>query len=781
MTANPSIHHSMLTRRIAEDQSRIIVDAVTQSAQPPAMPDWRPFAEAILSALKGSTWAGRQVPLPATVEEPADRTADGTLAEAASKHGESAEGDGRPFDDIEGLLAQIDAEATFGPPIPDRAPVAEAPAMMWRPKIATLLAAVRLAATFGSATALSEVIGTHGAITVLATGSAALDQTVQKALEHLVAERSLWPGMQGRAVVTQAADAVRSGGADRHRTLGALSERVRDAIEAGEPVVLITPVAGTAPRDLRELELRVITLMPLDRTMLAVLLDQAYPGQGAATALLALPATARVSRLDPDRASLALRAVSAKGAVQAIAKALSPAPVEGAGWAEFPLPLSVRSPLEQLVTDLRDWKEGRMIWRDVTRGLLLVGPPGSGKTQIARLIGQEADVAVVAGSVGRWSAESSRSSDMIRAMRAAFAQAAEQAPAILFIDELDAFGDRARKADHNSAYTDYIVTALIDMLDGYHGHEGVIVVGATNHLAKLDRAIIRAGRFDRILTLPYPNIELLPQALRWHLGPDLSEADLSGVARRALGMSGADIAAAVRAARGRARRERREVGMADLTEAIASARPPLPEGLRRIIAVHEAGHAVVSTATGLGRVSMAAIGHDGGVTQASVAPTGQDRAAIEAHLAVILAGRAAERLIIGKVSAGAGGDQSSDLATATRLAAALEASWGLGASLIWQGPVEGVENRLRDDAGLRARVEVHLRNAELRAIRILDANRELLEEMAGNLAAEGVLSGSALDALLRRVTPEAPRGNSARMGEAVYPDGVPPTHRSGPG
>ncbi|MFV1877635.1 hypothetical protein [Nioella sp.] len=171
--------------------------------------------------------------------------------------------------------------------------------------------------------------------------------------------------------------------------------------------------------------------------------------------------------------------------------------------------------------------------------------------------------------------------------------------------------------------------------------------------------------------------------------------------------------------------------------------------------MHEAGHALVSAATGRADVAMLAIQSDGGVTATSLHRTGEDRAAIEAQLAISMAGRAAERLLLGQVSAGSGGDPGSDLATATRLATALEASWGLGSTLIWQGSVEGIEARLRDDTGLRARVETHLRNAETRASRILTAHRALLEEMASALETAGVLSGPELAAFIARVRREA--------------------------
>jgi hypothetical protein len=728
-------------------------------------PDWLPFALEILAVLEGNSWAGWRVTLPAkdSADEacdparayPADdaaplSSAPKTRRDAdAARHAEWSLGDS-----VDDLLDQIEQATEFGPVLPPCPPAGPAPATVWRPKAATLLAVVRLAASFGSATALATELGTNGALTLLATGSAALDQTVRKMLEQVVADPSVWRAALSAPDLLYAVDAVKTGSPDRHRTLGAYSDRMRDALEMGRPVVLITPVAGTAPRALRDLSPKVITLKPLDHEQLSVLLDLAYPGQGAADALAALSTDARVSRLDPDRATLALRATDPETAVTAIAEALCPAPVEGAGWAAFPMPDKVRAPLEQMISDLHAWQDGKISWSDVARGPLLVGPPGSGKTQLARLIGQEAGIAVVAGSVAQWSSESARSGDMIKAMRAAFATAAEQAPSLLFLDEIDAFGDRNRKADHNSAYTDFIVTALIDQLDGYHGHEGVIVMAATNHPEKLDKAITRAGRFDRILRLPHPDHTLLPQVLRWHLGADLAEADLTGVAQAALGMSGADIAAAVRAARGRARQARRALALADLTDAIHEARTPLPKSLRRIVAVHETGHAIVSAATGHADVAMLAIQSDGGVTATSLHRKGEDRPAVEAQLSISMAGRAAERLLLGQVSAGSGGDPGSDLATATRLATALEASWGLGSTLIWQGPIDGIEARLRDDTGLRARVETHLRNAETRASRILTAHRALLEDMAAALDAAGVLAGPQLAAFLARVRKE---------------------------
>lgn len=726
----------------------------------PDAPDWRGFAAAIFATLEARppTWAFTEVIVPVSARA-ADADADKAAAVAPAATPEERQAEAESLDateTLDELFARLDGDSASVDRVQAPGP---ATVSIWRPKVAALLAVLRLAKTFGSAEALARRLAAPGGLALLATGASALDGITAKLIRHLTDEEALWPGGTPGLLAILAGEAVRSGTPEPHRVLGALSEQARMAVEQGLPLVIVTPVASTAPAALHDLRPEILPLAPLDRELLAELLARACPGAAPDAGLLSgLPAGAAVSRLTPDQLTIALRTDEPMGAVRAIAALLAPPAESGPGLAEFPLPAAVRAPLDQLLSDLRAWQAGEIPWRDVSRGLLLAGPPGCGKTEIPRLIAREAGIAVLAGSLGRWTSAGARSSDVIREMRAFFDKAAALAPCVVFIDELDAFGDRARPQDHNSSWTDYVVAGLLECLDGFESHEGVVPMAATNHLDKIDDAIRRPGRFDRVVPLDHPTPELMPQAIRWQLGADLPGADLSAVAVTAAGMSGAAIAAVVRAARGRARAERRPMILDDLAAEIAVREPPLPADLRWRVAVHEAGHAVAGAATGLAVPRLLVIRADGGTTWQVLARGGSQRADIEAGLVVNLAGRTAERLLLGQPSGGAGGPAGSDLASATAAAAALEVSLGLGQSLLWLGTPEDAAMRLRHDPTLRARVESHLRRAETRALALLTANRNLLSEMARALDAAGVLSGAALDVLVAKVVKEGAAG-----------------------
>jgi cell division protease FtsH len=760
---------------------------ITPTSGTATPPDRRGFASAIRQSLitEHPGWAtifGVITTCP-PYEAPASEAASPRPANPSSNPARAEEtATDAPWTDLDDILDFVEAEAEAAavlfsdvlPPVPDGT---DGPVYTLRP--AAALAMVRLAATFPSPLALYTALSVPGSLTVLAVNSPGLDETLLKLIEHLCARAPFWPDNAPLPHVVRAEEAVLSKDSRKRDSglVGQLVPTIRTALETRRPVVAVAVAAGSLPSALRALKPSVIPLTPLDRSMLTEILTDAYPDMcernpGDAAAFALLPDDEQCKGLGPEDLILSLRSPTLDGAVAVLVSATTPAANQGPGLAEFPLPREVREPVEQMVAELRAWQAGEIPWRDVTRGILLSGPPGSGKTEVPRLIAQSAGITVVSGSIADWSAEGSRGSEVIKAMRECFARAATRAPALLFIDELDAVGDRDRVGDNNRSWTEYVVSGLLAAMDGFEGHEGVALMGATNHVERIDKAVLRPGRFDRVLHLGYPTHDLMSAALRWQAWPDLADVDLTGLAARAVGMSGAQIAAWVRSARGLARREQRPLSVEHLETTLRDLRPQMPDALRWQVAIHEAGHAVVGAATGVARPKLLALQADGGVTYSKRLMIGQRRSEMEAALALDLAGRAGEIAAFGEPSGGAGGKEGSDLANATLLAVAIEASLGLGDRLVWQGSPQTVLDRLPLDGDLRARVEGHLRRAEARALRIVEAHLPLLEEIAGALCRAALLTGPELDTLLARVSPEPAIGTPLVDARIATPQGA---------
>lgn len=407
---------------------------------------------------------------------------------------------------------------------------------------------------------------------------------------------------------------------------------------------------------------------------------------------------------------------------------------------------------EAVAADLRAFASGRLAWSDVDRGCLLAGPPGTGKTTFAKALAATAELPLVTGSLAAWQA-AGHLGDLLREMRAAFASARGQAPCFLFVDELDSFGDRRVLPERNRDYGVQVINGFLEELDGIAGRPGVVVIGACNHPHLIDPAILRSGRLDRVVVVGLPDEDALARILRMHLDGDLRDADLAGVAAAALGASGADCERFVRGARRRARTERREMRLEDLVAEIEGPAPALSEEDRWRVAVHEAGHALMLVRSGIGRVARVTVGSRGGGLGRVVgtgSPALLTRARLDAHLQCLLAGRAAEVLMLGSPSAGAGGDPDSDLAQATRLAALAVGSWGLSAAsrgAAWYGdPGEDWGDMLRLPA-VEPEVGAILAHAHGAAMARLAAERTVLVAIARALAAEGALDGRRILAL----------------------------------
>jgi cell division protease FtsH len=328
------------------------------------------------------------------------------------------------------------------------------------------------------------------------------------------------------------------------------------------------------------------------------------------------------------------------------------------------------------------------------RGVLMVGPPGTGKTLLARAVAGEAEVPFFALTGSSFvemfvGVGASRVRDL-------FASARKRAPAIIFIDEVDAIGQRRTGSMLSNEEREQTLNQLLAEMDGFDPAAGVVVMAATNRPEVLDPALLRPGRFDRHVEIPLPNqmertAILVTHASAKHVGSDV---DLITVSRGTPGFSGADLANLINEAAIVAVRDGRDVISAtDLDEARdrillgpREAHNALLPGEKHAVAIHEAGHALVAVcsehADPVAKVTILPAGQSLGVTQQL--PTDERHLYAESYLldslAVRLGGRAAEILVLGEASTGA----ASDLAGATELATKMVRDWGFSARL---GPV----------------------------------------------------------------------------------------------
>jgi cell division protease FtsH len=395
----------------------------------------------------------------------------------------------------------------------------------------------------------------------------------------------------------------------------------------------------------------------------------------------------------------------------------------------------------RLAKELSAWKRGEIAWEDMDRGVLLNGPPGSGKTTFVSALAASCDVPLVSGSAAQWQA-AGHLGDMLKAMRKTFAQASAQRPCIVFVDEIDSFGDRGVGKHHEHYdYKRQVVNGALECIDPAGGREGIIVIGATNDAAAIDPALLRPGRLERTIDIPLPDGEGRQAILQYYL-PGATLGDLRDFIKISEGWSGADIEKVARDARRFARDDgRRQVDAQDLWLAL----PPqlvFTDEQRLRLAVHEAGHAIaghVLRPDNLVRVSInkgksaAAQWTTIGATefQYSITPmTSADQ--YDDLIVIYLAGVAAETLIFGNHSSGAGGDPRADLYLATDFATMMERSFGFGDGWMADagiGPRPLEYLRLIDNA-LQAAVKARLDAAYERVFQLLESRLTSLRRLA---------------------------------------------------
>jgi cell division protease FtsH len=409
------------------------------------------------------------------------------------------------------------------------------------------------------------------------------------------------------------------------------------------------------------------------------------------------------------------------------------------------------------------------------KGVLLVGPPGTGKTLLAKAVAGEADAAFFSVS-GSDFVESLVGVGAAR-VRDLFRKARKMAPAIIFIDELDAAGrKRGAGIGQGNDEREQTLNQILVEMDGFAGDGGLVVMGATNRPDILDPALLRPGRFDRQVVVDVPDVHGRLEILRLHgnkrpLAPD---ASLEEVARQTPGFSGAELANVINeAALLSVRDGRGQIDQATLEEAIdrVVAGPAkhhiLSEQERWLIAIHEASHAVVTESLGhttsTRKLSIVARGRQLGTAAHMLSDRDQvimTKPDLQSQLIVITSGLSGERIAFGHTSTSV----HDDLHAATALARSMVTSFGmsealglvtigeksgevfLGASLQDLGSVGPETLNLIDNE-----VERLVGDAEARAGVILDRNWSTVEETATALLEQETLSGVALDAVLSTV------------------------------
>lgn len=620
-----------------------------------------------------------------------------------------------------------------------------------------LALALRLAGTFTSPAAVADILR-PGALTCLTDFPAREAQAIARLLPicilppaTTVTDRpSLLAASQAKLLVLRPeSDEDPVPDAPRNRFLRTIS----NALGTGgtTPILMLLPSGLRLPPAMATLLPQALRLAPLGRDLVLAQLQLHYApitAHDTATIAAALPDDRALAGLPDIALPLALRAPDARTAAERLAALAVRHGSDAPGLDEIGGNGPALQAARRLIADLTLWRRGEIAWSELGHSMLLYGPPGTGKTWLARAMGRSAGIGFVGASFARWQA-AGHLGHMLAAMQASFAEARRIRPALLFIDEIDAVGSRTDPDPHNGHYRHQVINAFLEELDAIARDEGVIVLGACNHPERIDPAVLRSGRFDLALEVPLPDAGMLHGILRRHL--DIPEPDLRALADTALGLSAADLDAAIRLARSDARAQARAFGPADLRARLASLQPHCPAHDRRI-ALHECGHAIVAAALGRGRVTRLLLGRGGGEARRTAIPHDVLLEDLEREMAVLLAGRAAERLALGAVSAGAGGRASSDLGRATAIALSIDTTCGLGAlGPVWYDTPAPV--LLRDPA-THHRVRARIEAAETRAGTILAQNRDLLEAMAGALVSARELDQEAAAEWLAGVASE---------------------------
>jgi cell division protease FtsH len=527
---------------------------------------------------------------------------------------------------------------------------------------------------------------------------------------------------------------------------GAQTEQIADELRAGGAEVRIDQQAGKPTK-----AIVVQFLIPILLLVCLFSLFMRFGGEGAAGGIAGFSEFTGKGRKKGKGRSEAITFDDVAGAGEALAE------------------------LKEIRDYLADPSKYLAVGAAAPKGVLLVGPPGTGKTLLAKSVAGEADATFFSIS-GSDFVESLVGVGAAR-VRDLFRKARKAAPAIIFIDELDAAGrKRGAGIGQGNDEREQTLNQILVEMDGFSGDGGLVVMGATNRPDILDPALLRPGRFDRQIVVDVPDVHGRLEILRLHGGkrPLAPGTSLEEVAKQTPGFSGAELANVINeAALLSVRDGQAQIDQKTLEEAIdrvvagPAKKHILTEEERWLISIHEASHAIVADALGhaisVRKLSIVARGRQLGTAAHMLTDRDQtimSESDLRRQLIVITAGLAGERIAFGEIST-SGND---DLHSATTMARSMVTSFGmspilglvtigekegevfLGASLQDLGSVGPETLNIIDNE-----VERLVRNAEARAGYVLDRNWSTVEETAAALLEQETLSGVALDALLSTV------------------------------
>ena len=435
---------------------------------------------------------------------------------------------------------------------------------------------------------------------------------------------------------------------------------------------------------------------------------------------------------------------------------------EGIKFADVAGEDEAKENLSEIVDYLHDPSKYKEIGASMPKGILLVGPPGTGKTMLAKAVAGEADVPF-------FSMSGSEFVEMFVGMGASkvrdlFRQAKEKAPCIVFIDEIDAIGKKRDGQLGGNDEREQTLNQLLTEMDGFEGNNGVIILAATNRPESLDPALTRPGRFDRRVPVELPDLKGREEILKVHARKIkvAEDVDFGKIARMASGASGAELANIVNEAALRAVRDgRRFANQSDLEESIEvviagyqKKNAIMTDHEKHIVAYHEIGHALVAAKqthsapvqkiTIVPRTS-GALGYTMQVEEGNHYLMSKEE--MENKIATFTGGRAAEEVVFGSVTTGA----SNDIEQATKLARAMITRYGMSEDFDMVA-METVTNQyLGGDTSLACSAETQaqidrqvialVKKQHDKAVKILTENREKLDELARFLYEKETITG----------------------------------------